>query len=223
VVASAWGVIYLEPCVTNAFSRGIKNLPTSLGVVLWPKGYTSASPLIVVDASRMVLPQCGGSRHPPLTYSVIQPFLSGDVVFPGPHTKFTFVDHIRACMLQKSEGPSFLPVHMPLDVLVDFIPVATARKIASMHRIEAQGHALAATLRQCFKVHVCDTCDSLTTVLAVENVPTKEPITSSHFVPADSPQLLKVFPPLPLNCTQEQQIILAACQSMDKQFIEESG
>jgi hypothetical protein len=61
VVASAWGVIYLEPCVTNAFSRGIKNLPTSLGVVLWPKGYTSASPLIVVDASRMVLPQCGGS------------------------------------------------------------------------------------------------------------------------------------------------------------------
>jgi hypothetical protein len=222
MVASAWGIMFLEPYGTNAFNRGVKSLPDLLGVMSWLIEYVSALPR-GADKSKMLPPQCGGSRHPPLTYSVIQPFLRGSVVSLGPHTKFIFVDHVRASMLQKYAGPLFLPIHIPLDVLLDFIPVATARKIATMHRIEARGRATVATLRQCFKDHVCETCDSLTTVLAVEAATTNEPIAVPHFVTTEPPQHLEVFPPQPLNRSQEQQILLAACQSMDKRFIEESG
>ena len=204
-------------------------LPLILGVTLllkqkWQHCYVSPGYQLEKHQQRLI--QCGGWRRPPLTYANVQPYLRDDALSLGTHVTFCVVDHVSRPSHQQYTDGHYLYVDIPLDILVQFVPVTTARKIACLHGINLGSHASTTTLKQHLKEHICGFCAKFITVLSIQNRTPKEcadHAKTETLKPELSHSLLDEFPPPPINQIQSHQIIQSACTSMDKRFIEEAG
>ena len=206
---------------------GVMILPVILGVILLYRRYRRVVPSYEADNRRcqQKLIQCGGWRHPPLTFANVQPYLREDAELSlGAHMTFSVVDHVsRTSHQQYSTVDHHLYVDIPLDILMQFVPVATARKIANLHGINVGSHDSSTTLKQLFEVHVCGSCAILTTVLSIHDMTPQNNRKDGTVKPDPSHIQPDDFPPSPVSQIQSHQIIQSACMSMDKRFIEEGG
>jgi hypothetical protein len=197
-------------------------LPLVMGVMSMVGQHCTV--LYVISSKGQVKPlQLGGTHRAPLTYSVVRHYLSPHAVNLGPHLIFHFVDHVLPVALNEYTDSHHCVVNVPLAVLVQHVPVATAHHIAHLHGINAGSHATLAVLQQWFKQHVCECCADYTTVLSVEQLCSHLPLMPTKSKLENPDTFLDVFPPPPLNQKQTHQIIQSACLSMNRKLIEESG
>jgi hypothetical protein len=198
-------------------ARGIIHPPLHKGIKSMPKAFWSQHGH-VNNCCHLPL-QVGGWRHSPLTYTILQPYLDPNFSIVGPHTKFSYIDHVPPADLDRYRANSYLIINIPITVLVQFVPVAVARRIAKLHSVHVRARATIGILQDKLKNHACIACESLRTVLSIENSH-DELVQNASLHPqyGNHTSLMSndVFPPEPLSRTAQQKIIQSACESMDR-------
>ena len=129
-------VLCLTHCLLPASERGITVLPSIKGLTywLWAKKLKWNDDGNRHQVQRLLL---GGRRRASLTYAILKPYLNPQVFDIGPHLVFDFVDHVADCSLDQYECESrYLIINMPVHVLIEYVAIATARQIVSMHDIQ---------------------------------------------------------------------------------------
>jgi hypothetical protein len=220
----AYVLAYMVYHYICAPARGIMLSPMHKGIKYTPKAVWGQDGH--VNNCRHVPVQIGGWRHSPLTYTILQPYLDLDFSIVGPHTKFGYIDHIPPADLDRYRADSYLIINIPITVLVQFVPVAAARRIAKLHGIHIGARATVGMLQDELKNHGCVACESLRTVLSIQN--SHDHVVASPLLPPQygdhtSHMANNIFPPGPLSRAAQQKIIQSACESMDSHHIEESG
>jgi hypothetical protein len=196
----------------KASHGGIKTEPLNGGYAV-PRGACCD----VLHAAHPQFHLLGGSRHPPLSFTLLKPYVGADV---SPLAQFRYIDHVSRSCLHEYEAKGYLPVNIPLSVLIGVVPVTIARKVAKLHGMSPGSRATASEVKLCFANHLCTSCEDMTTVLSVEHNNCEEPGTAADVLTTETSG---AFPPPPVCQAQAHKIITSACMSMDKQFIEEGG
>jgi hypothetical protein len=214
---------------------GKQNLPRSDMAVSWIHAKHEAKKAI----------QYGGYRNAPIKYETIQTFLQSDCIniLPANFETLTFqyADHVLQRNLEPYATEGYISIWIPLEQLVDHIPVSTTHHIAELHGIQTGIRVNKKQLKTHLTAHHCTDCREFKTVLSF-NLSLEKQLKEKHQTQwkmrsrtlqekqklssiKEEEELLKetIFPPQVLNNYQMHQIIAAACKDMDKNNIEEGG
>jgi hypothetical protein len=156
-----------------------------------------------------------------------------------------FIDYVHINNTNQYNADYYLQVKFPMHELVQFVPIARARQLASMHGVEVGLRTTVAQLKIMLKDHMtCNVCDSHITIVAVHTSykknnsdasqrkqllqqQTLQRVAKYHSkktnLDFDICDLASIFPPQPVDKKLSIKIIDASCSKMKPETFEEKG
>jgi hypothetical protein len=117
----------------------------------------------------------GGHRTCTMEYNDVSDFICSNVTLKLPDIqkmKFCFIEYVNNTNVDDPYiDQCYLKVNMPMQRLVQFVPLARARELAKMHGIEPGSQSTLKKLKLLFEEHLdCSICNTHVTVISAQPV-----------------------------------------------------
>jgi hypothetical protein len=109
----------------------------------------------------------GGYRPHAIGFNVIRDYL-------GPENQsiytdsdeFYFINYVHLSFLEQYGTHSYIHLRLPLEIIVLYMPVASARKVANEHGVKIGSRVALVMIGSLLKGHACEICKEYVTVLS---------------------------------------------------------
>ena len=189
----------------------------------------------------------GGYRPHAIQFNVIKDYLSPESQSTYTNSdSFYFINYVHISSLEQYGTDCYVHVNLPLETIVFYMPVTSARTVANKHGLKLGSRASLAMIGSSLKGHTCEICKESMTILSrkltnaekMKNNRKEEQLTDQqkdvkrtktyqrvtmHRKKQGLADPAAIFPPPPLDEHLSYEILKSATQKLQPEAFQESG